>query len=182
MTMSNDQEVPLDQQHPDQAAPADEKDVQDVETLRAALEAAEVRALESRDLYLRALAELENVRKRATRDIEQAHKFGLERIANDLVAVKDGLELGLASESADAQALRTGTETTLKLLIKAFENAGLVEIDPQGEMFNPEWHEAMIAQPSAEHVPNTVMQVIQKGYQLNGRLLRPARVIVAKEP
>lgn len=182
MTMSNEQEVPLDQQHPDQAAPTDEKDVQDVEALRAALEAAEARALESRDLYLRALAELENVRKRATRDIEQAHKFGLERIANDLIAVRDGLELGLASESADAQALRTGTETTLKLLIKAFDNAGLVEIDPQGETFNPEWHEAMIAQPSAEHVPNTVMQVIQKGYQLNGRLLRPARVIVAKEP
>ncbi len=164
---------------------AEERDAaaeQDVQALRAALEAAEARALESRDLYLRALAELENVRKRAARDIEQAHKFGLERVANDLIAVKDGLELGLATENADAEALRTGTETTLKLLIKAFENAGLAEIDPQGETFNPELHEAMIAQPSAEHEPNTVMQVIQKGYQLNGRLLRPARVIVAKEP
>jgi molecular chaperone GrpE len=182
MTMSNEQEVPVDQQRPEQTASTGENDVQDVETLRAALEAAEARALESRDLYLRALAELENVRKRAARDIEQAHKFGLERVANDLIAVKDGLELGLASEGADAEALRTGTEATLKLLIKAFENAGLVEIDPRGETFNPELHEAMIAQPSSEHVPNTVIQVIQKGYQLNGRLLRPARVIVAKEP
>ncbi len=185
MTMSNEQEVPAEgqqnpsQQHPGEGTPADEQDVQ---ALRAALEAAEARALESRDLYLRALAELENVRKRAARDVEQAHKFGLERVANDLIAVKDGLELGLASENADAEALRTGTETTLKLLVKAFDNAGLSEIDPQGEPFNPELHEAMIAQPSADHVPDTVIQVIQKGYQLNGRLLRPARVVVAKEP
>lgn len=180
MTMSNEQEVPADaQQHPGENTPSGEQDVQ---TLQAALEAAEARALESRDLYLRALAELENVRKRASRDIELAHKFGLERVANDLIAVKDGLELGLASENADVEALRTGTETTLRLLIKAFENAGLSEIDPQGEPFNPELHEAMIAQPSAEHVPDTVIQVIQKGYQLNGRLLRPARVVVAKEP
>lgn len=179
MTMSNEQEVSVDQEHHSEQAPAEEQDVQ---SLRAALEAAEARALESRDLYLRALAELENVRKRAARDIEQAHKYALERVSNDLIAVKDGLELGLASENADADSLRAGTESTLKLLNKAFENAGLIEIDPQGETFNPELHEAMIAQPSAEHVPNTVMQVIQKGYQLNGRLLRPARVIVAKEP
>jgi molecular chaperone GrpE len=153
----------------------------DVQALQAALEAAEAKANENRDLYLRALAELENVRKRATRDIEQAHKYALERFANDLLAVKDGLELGLNSE-ADVQALRAGTESTLKLLNKAFENARIVEIAPQGEVFNPELHEAMIAQPSAEHLPDSVMQVIQKGYQLNGRLLRPARVIVAKEP
>jgi molecular chaperone GrpE len=178
MTMSNEQEVPMDPQRSGEAESAE----QDVQALRAALEAAEARALESRDLYLRALAELENVRKRAARDIEQAHKYALDRFANDLMGVKDGLELGLASQSADADALRTGTESTLKLLNKAFENAGLAEIDPQGETFNPELHEAMIAQPSAEHVPNTVMQVIQKGYQLNGRLLRPARVIVAREP
>lgn len=186
MTMSNEQDVPMEQVRPGEPQMAEERDAaaeqQDAEALRVALEAAEARALESRDLYLRALAELENVRKRAARDVEQAHKFGLERVANDLIAVKDGLELGLASETADAEALRSGTETTLKLLIKAFENAGVAEIDPQGETFNPELHEAMMAQPSTEHEPNTVMQVIQKGYQLNGRLLRPARVIVSKEP
>jgi len=186
MTMSNEQEFPADR-HPPEAAPdapnggtevAEEPDVQ---ALKAAVEAAEARAAEHKDLYLRALAELENVRKRAARDVEQAHKYALERFAGELIAVKDSLELGLASEGS-ADSLRAGTEATLKLLKKAFENAGLVDIDPQGETFNPELHEAMVAQPSAEHVPNTVIQVIQKGYQLNGRLLRPARVIVAKEP
>ena len=149
--------------------------------LQAALAAAESRALESRDLYMRALAELENVRKRASRDVEQAHKFGLERVANDLIGVKDSLELGLAS-GASADALRLGTHATLQLLGKALEKAGVTEIVPLGEQFNPQLHEAMVMQPSAEHVPNSIVQVVQKGYQLNGRLLRPARVIVAKEP
>jgi molecular chaperone GrpE len=149
--------------------------------LQAALAAAEGRALESRDLYMRALAELENVRKRASRDIEQAHKFALERVANDLIGVKDSLELGLAS-GGSADTLREGTQATLALLSKALEKAGLVEIVPLGEQFNPQLHEAMVMQPSREHVPNSIVQVVQKGYQLNGRLLRPARVIVAKEP
>lgn len=149
--------------------------------LQAALAAAESRALESKDLYMRALAELENVRKRASRDIEQAHKFALERVANDLIGVKDSLELGLAS-AASADTLREGTQATLQLLSKALEKAGLVEIVPLGEQFNPQLHEAMVMQPSREHVPNSIVQVVQKGYQLNGRLLRPARVIVAQEP
>jgi molecular chaperone GrpE len=153
----------------------------DVAALREAAAAAESRAAESKDLYLRALAELDNVRKRASRDVEQAHKYALERFANDLIGVKDSLELGLAS-GATADALRSGTDATLKLLAKAFEKAGVVELTPQGEPFNPELHEAMMAQPSAEHVPNSILQVVQKGYQLNGRLLRPARVIVAREP
>lgn len=153
----------------------------DVQALQSALAAAEARALESKDLYMRALAEVDNVRKRAARDIEQAHKFALERFANNLIGVKDSLELGLTT-AATADALKSGTEATLKLLTKAFEQAGLVELTPLGEPFNPELHEAMIMQPSTEHVPNSVVQVIQKGYQLNGRLLRPARVIVAREP
>jgi molecular chaperone GrpE len=163
------------------APPAEQDEAADAGTLQAALAAAESRALESRDLYMRALAELENVRKRASRDVEQAHKFGLERVANDLIGVKDSLELGLAS-SASADALREGTQATLQLLSKALEKAGLVEIVPLGEQFNPQLHEAMVMQPSREHVPNSIVQVVQKGYQLNGRLLRPARVIVAKEP
>lgn len=153
----------------------------DVAALQASLEAAEVRALENKDLYMRALAELENVRKRSAREVEQAHKFAIDRFANDLVAVKDSLELGVDA-AGTIETLRAGSEATLKLLSKAFEKAGVVEISPQGEMFNPELHEAMVAQPSAEHVPNSVLQVVQKGYQLNGRLLRPARVIVAREP
>jgi molecular chaperone GrpE len=149
--------------------------------LQAALEAAEARALEHRDMYMRALAELDNVRKRAARDVEQAHKYAIDRFANDLVSVKDSLELGLASD-ATGDALRAGTEATLKLLAKAFEKAGLVEMEPVGQPFNPEFHEAMAMQPSSEQPPNTISQVVQKGYQLNGRLLRPARVIVTREP
>jgi molecular chaperone GrpE len=153
----------------------------DEDSLQAALAAAEGRAAEHRDLYMRALAELDNVRKRAARDVEQAHKYAIDRFANDLVGVKDSLELGLASE-ASGETLRAGTEATLKLLAKAFEKAGLSELEPLGEAFNPEFHEAMAMQPSAEQPPNTVSQVVQKGYQLNGRLLRPARVIVTREP
>ena len=163
------------------APPGTQEEGVDAGALQAALAAAESRALESRDLYMRALAELDNVRKRAVRDIEHAHKFGLERVANDLIGVKDSLELGLAS-AASADALREGTRATLQLLSKALEKAGVTEIVPQGEQFNPELHEAMVMQPSAQHVPNSIVQVVQKGYQLNGRLLRPARVIVAKEP
>ena len=149
--------------------------------LQAALAAAETKALESRDLYMRALAEMDNIRKRASRDVEQAHKYAVDRFANDLVGVKDSLELGLLA-AGDAATLRAGTEATLKLLAKAFEKAGLNEIEPLGEPFNPELHEAMAMQPSAEHVPDSILQVVQKGYQLNGRLLRPARVIVARVP
>jgi molecular chaperone GrpE len=174
--------VPNEQQHSDRPPPqqAEEQEGVDVAALQAALAAAEARAIESKDLYMRALAEIENVRKRSARDIEQAHKFALERIASDLIGVKDSLELGLAS-GASADALRQGTEATLQLLAKTFEKAGLVEIDPLGEPFNPDLHEAMAMQPSPQHVPNSIVQVVQKGYTLNGRLLRPARVIVAKE-
>ena len=173
----NEQDRPFeDSQAANQGA-----DPADVGELQAALAAAEVRAAESRDLYMRALAEIENVRKRAARDVEQAHKYALDRFAADLVGVKDSLELGLASEGT-AETLRAGTDATLKLLTKAFEKAGVTEVSPLGETFNPELHEAMVSQPSADHIPNTVLQVIQKGYQLNGRLVRPARVIVSREP
>ena len=164
-----------------QASPEVQAAAGESENLKTALEAAEGRALEHKDLYMRALAELENVRKRSAREVEQAHKYAVDRFANDLIGVKDSLELGL-NASGTVDTLRAGTEATLKLLAKAFEKAGLSEIVPQGEIFNPELHEAMVTQPSADHVPNSVLQVVQKGYQLNGRLLRPARVIVAREP
>ena len=149
-----------------------------------ALAAAEARAAESKDLYMRALAELENVRKRSIRDVEQAHKFAVERFAAELVGVKDSLELGLQSATGEVntQSLLAGTEATLKLLSKAFEKSGIVELVPQGQPFDPQLHEAMVAQPAADQPPNTVLQVIQKGYLLNGRLLRPARVIVSRAP
>jgi len=154
---------------------------QDVAALQDALASAENKALESRDLYMRALAEMENMRKRATRDVEQAHRYAVEKFAQDLVNVKDSLELGLqAGQSSNVEGLIAGTEATLQMLAKAFEKAGIVDIEPQGQPFNSEFHEAMVTQESAAHPANTVLQVIQRGYQLNGRLLRPARVIVSR--
>ena len=143
---------------------------------------AEARAAEHWDKYLRAVAELENVRKRAAKDVENARKFALERFGSDLLAVLDSMEMGLQSaEYADADALREGTEATLKLLMTTLERFGITEIDPQGEPFDPELHEAMTMQPSGDVEPGTVLTVFQKGYVLNGRLLRPARVIVSQE-
>jgi molecular chaperone GrpE len=173
--------TPNEQEQASKAMPPESEDA-DVAELRSNIAAAEARAAESKDLYLRALAEIENVRKRSARDIEQAHKYAIERFAADLVGVKDSLELGLATESSAAESLRAGMEATLKQLTKAFEKAGIAELHPQGETFNPELHEAMATQPTTEYPPNTVVQVVQKGYVLNGRLLRPARVLVARQP
>jgi molecular chaperone GrpE len=132
--------------------------------------------------YLRAAAELENVRKRAARDVENAHKFALERFALELLAVRDSLEMGLAAgEDADVESLRQGKEATLKQLVAIMERFGVEELDPQGEPFDPGVHEAMTMQPSADVEPGSVLTVFQKGYALNGRLLRPARVVVAAE-
>ena len=149
----------------------------------ASIEQLQAKADENWDRYLRAAAEIENVRKRASRDVEHARKFALENFGRDLLAVKDSLEMGLeAAETADAESLRTGSEATLKLLATTLERFGITEVDPEGEPFDPELHEAMTMQPSADVEPGSVLTVIQKGYALNGRLLRPARVIVASEP
>lgn len=137
---------------------------------------------ENWDKYLRALAELENVRKRSQRDVDNARKFALERFSGELLAVRDSLELGLtASDTADVALLREGSEATLKLLTSTMEQFGIVEIDPLGEPFDPQLHEAMTVQPSNDAEPGSVLAVFQKGYSLNDRLLRPARVVVAAE-
>ena len=149
----------------------------------ASLEELQAKADENWDRYLRAAAEVENVRKRATRDVEHARKYALENFGRELLAVKDSLEMGLeAAGSADADSLREGSEATLKLLATTLERFGVSEIDPEGEPFDPEQHEAMTMQPSADVEPGSVLTDIQKGYSLNGRLLRPARVVVASEP
>ncbi len=153
------------------------------ETAEDELETAKAEAEKNWNLYLRAVAETENVRKRAGRDLEHAHKFGLERFSNELLAVIDSMEMGLqAAESADAAALREGMATTLKLLAKTLNKFNIVEIDPEGEPFDPEFHEAISMQESDTAEPNTVIQVVQKGYTLNARLLRAARVIVSRAP
>jgi molecular chaperone GrpE len=147
-----------------------------------ALEEARAKADENWNLYLRTAAELENVRKRAARDVEHAHKFALENFARELLAVVDSLEMGLAAAAnADAEALREGSEATCKLLKATLERFGVSEVDPEGEPFDPEMHEAMSMMPAPNIEPGSVAQVVQKGYALNGRLLRPARVIVAAE-
>ena len=138
---------------------------------------------ENWDRYLRSAAELENVRKRAIRDVENARKFALENFSKDLLVVKDSLEMGLeTAENVDATQLREGSEATMKQLTTTLERHGVIEVDPAGEPFDPEQHEAMTVQPSASAEPGSVLTVVQKGYLLNGRLLRPARVIVAGEP
>jgi len=147
------------------------------------LAAAEAKAAENWDRYLRAAAETENVRKRATRDVENARKYGIENLARELLAVRDSLEMGIqAADDADATTLLAGKAATLKLLVTTLERFGIEEIDPAGEPFDPERHEAMTMQPSADVEPGSVLSVIQKGYFLNGRLLRPAMVVVAAEP
>ena len=142
----------------------------------------QAKADENWNLYLRAAAEVENIRKRAQRDVEHARKYALETFSKELLGVKDSLEMGLAAaEGADVDALLEGKTATLKLLAGTLERFGIQEVDPEGEPFDPELHEAMSMQPSADAEPGSVLTVIQKGYTLNGRLLRPARVIVAAE-
>lgn len=133
--------------------------------------------------YLRAVAELENVRKRAARDVDNARRFAIERFSADLLAVCDSLEMGLSmSEGADIKQVIAGSENTLKLLVATLERFGIQPIDPVGEPFDPDQHEAVAMQPSSDVEPGSVLTVFQKGYSLNGRLLRPARVLVAQDP
>ncbi|MCF6210448.1 MAG: nucleotide exchange factor GrpE [Gammaproteobacteria bacterium] len=150
------------------------------------LEDARSKADEHWDQVLRTNAELENLRRRAKQDVENAHKYALEKFAQELLPVKDSLEMGLAAANGETDAaeaikqLCEGTDLTLKMLSAAMEKSGIKEIDPVGETFNPEQHQAMSMQESEAHAPNTVMAVMQKGYQLNDRLIRPAMVVVSK--
>ena len=141
----------------------------------------QAKADENWERYLRAAAETENVRKRAARDVENAHKFALERIGKELLGVKDTLEMGISADGASVESLLEGSNATLKLLGSTLERFGIVEVDPEGEPFDPEFHEAISMQPSDDVEPNSVLVVVQKGYTLNGRLLRPAMVIVASD-
>ena len=146
------------------------------------LEKAQAAATENWDRYLRTAAELENVRKRANRDIENAHRFALERFGRELLAVRDSLEMGLAAaEKASVESLLQGSEATLKILGTTMQQFGIEELDPAGEPFDPEFHEAISMQPSDDVEPGSVVTVVQKGYSLNGRLLRPAMVVVAAD-
>ena len=150
------------------------------EDVEQALIAAHEKAEKHWEMFVRSQAELENAKRRAEKDLESAHKFAIEKFSMELLAVKDSLELGLSTEDADADKLREGTELTLKMLTQAMEKFNIHVIDPVGEPFDPNLHQAMTMQETSDYEPNTVISVMQKGYLLNDRLLRPAMVIVAK--
>lgn len=165
---------PENQTTPEQADPAASPEVaQQLEALQAELAAA-------RDQALRTSAEMQNLRRRTEQEVEKAHKFALERFAGELLPVVDNLERALAAIPADEAANREGVELTLKSLLAALEKHGVSLIDPHGEHFNPDHHQAIAMLEAPHAAPNTVVDVMQKGCSLNGRLLRPAMVAVAK--
>lgn len=170
-TTSSEQAAPAAAPAPEPAAP----------TAEDLLKQARDEAALAKDAWLRAVAEQDNIRKRAQADVAAAHKFALEGFAGALLAVKDSLESALAAENSSLEHLRSGVELTIKLLGQAFDKHRIVEINPAaGEKFDPHRHQAMCAVDSDTHAPNTVMNVMQKGYALNDRVLRPALVTVAK--
>jgi molecular chaperone GrpE len=174
MTTQPEQEVPI---------AVDQDGVSEADLLAAELADAQAKAREHYDNYLRAVAETENVRKRGQRDVESASRYAIERFAGELLDVRDSLELGIAAGAgADPARLVEGMEATLRLVNRAFEKSGISVVDPQGKPFDPEFHEAMVTQPTPDHPAGTVLAVVQKGYVLNGRLLRPARVVIARAP
>ncbi|WP_345844377.1 nucleotide exchange factor GrpE [Shewanella algae] len=154
-----------------------------IEELEQALSDAQATVEEQKDSVIRAAAEVDNIRRRAAQDVEKAHKFALEKFSNELLPVIDNMERALVgADKADeaTKPLFEGVELTLKSFLSTVEKFGVKQIDPMGEAFNPEQHQAIGMQPSAEFPANTVMLVMQKGYQLNERLLRPAMVMVSK--
>lgn len=166
-------EVPL--QQPAQEAPPSE-----AASLEERLKKAELAAAEHYDSWLRAKAEADNIRKRAQGEIASAYKYALEGFASELLAVKDSLEAALATENASVESMKSGVELTLKQLSGVFERFNLSEINPLGQKFDPHRHQAISAVES-DAEPNTVMQVLQKGYLLHERVIRPALVTVARK-
>lgn len=152
------------------------------EALQAELAAAQAEVAQLKDQMLRVQADAQNVRRRAEQDVEKAHKFGQEKFSRELLSVLDNLERALAAtpESEETLALREGVDMTLQGFLSTLTKFNVEAIDPQGEAFNPEFHQAMAMQENEEFAPNTVMAVMQKGYSLHGRLLRPAMVMVSK--
>lgn len=161
-----------------------ETDRETPEELRAALETARAEAESHRDQALRMRADAENLKRRHAAELEKAHKFALDGFVRELLQVRDSLELGhnaAMDETADVEKLREGTELTLKLLGDVMDKFGVAVVDPMEQPFDPELHQAMSMQPRSDVPPNTVVAVVQKGYTLNGRLVRPALVMVSQQ-
>ena len=175
----------MSEQNPNETAQTQETDGQapppadSIPSTEELLRQAELKAQEHHDAWLRAKAEVENMRRRAQEDVAKAHKYAIESFAAELLPVKDSLEATLAAENAALEALRSGVELTLKQLSSVFDKSGLKEINPAGEKFDPHRHQAISMLPS-DREPNTIINVLQKGYLLNDRVVRPALVTVAK--
>jgi len=161
--------------------PTESHDKEIMPSTEELLKAAELQAAEHHDAWLRAKAETENMRRRAAEDVDKARKFAVENFASELLAVKDSLEAALAAESPSVENMKDGVELTLKQLTAAFGKFNLVDIAPLGEKFDPHQHQA-IQVVESDQPANTVVTVLQKGYRLNERTLRPALVMVAKGP
>lgn len=178
-------EQTLDEQASDLQADEHNAETGSVDTAEQRIAELEDQLAGAQENALRAAAEMQNIRRRAEQDIVKAHKFALEKFATDLLAVLDSLERGIeVSDSADQaiRPMREGMELTYKLFLDTLKRFQVERLDPQGEPFNPEQHQAMAMEESAEAEPNSVLKVFQCGYSMNGRLLRPAMVVVSKAP
>ena len=153
---------------------------QQISELEKALAEAQTKATDSYDQFVRAKAEMENIRRRSAEEVLKAQKFGVEKIADALLAVKDSMDAALMVENTSLESFKTGVELTARQLTTVFEKFSIVEVNPAGEKFDPGKHQAIAALES-DQTPNTVINVVQKGYLLHDRMLRPAMVTVAKE-
>ncbi len=180
----SDNDVKVDETEISSEAEQDEQEitVDDIDMVER-LQQAEAELEEAREQILRLKAEMENQRRRSAREVENAHKYALERFVQELLPVIDSLEMGRdasMAEGATLEKLREGTDLTLKMLLSTIDKFGIKAVHPEGEPFDPELHQAMSMLESSEHEPNTVMNVMQKGYLLNDRLVRPAMVVVSR--
>lgn len=184
--LAQDEQTPEQETAPEQHAEQNSEEVSpeaEIAALYAELEAAKATIAGQKDSVVRAAADVENMRRRAAQDVEKAHKFALEKFANELLPVIDNLERAIEFSDKENETLKPvleGVEMTAKSFVDALAKFSVEVVNPQGESFNPEFHQAMSMQPSNEVAPNTVLAVMQKGYTLNGRLLRPAMVMVSK--
>jgi molecular chaperone GrpE len=187
MSTSNEElKDPAEKEHLDEMeqemAFEEEEIVKSEDDLLEQLAEAEKKAAENWELLLRTRAEMENVRKRTEKDLENAHKYGMEKFVNEMLPVKDSMEMGIAAQDATVESLHEGMKLTMNMFNNTFVKLGVIEINPENEPFDPELHQAMTMQETDEVEPNTVIAVMQKGYTLNGRLVRPAMVMVSKKP
>lgn len=187
---SNEEDIVDDAPHsadpaddaPTEAGEPAEEPLSELETVTLQLQEATAKADQNWDAVLRTRADMENLRKRQSRELENAHKYALDKIAMELLPVRDTLEMGVAAAATEAEMSKIveGTELTLKMLTQALDKFNIIEVDPVGEKFDPDLHQAISMQEGTDKPANTVLNVMQKGYTLNDRLLRPAMVVIAK--